>query len=98
MGMLFEGGAIMKTVQEVIEENPGATLDLFTSAGYLMATPEVGASLLRQESVKMNPGCSGCDMELPAAFSFFTVFTVSSHIPDHTLFVSHFPRFSVFSP
>ena len=66
MGMLFEGGAIMKTVQEVIEENPGATLDLFTSAGYLMVTPEVGASLLRQESVKMNPGCSGCDMELPA--------------------------------
>ena len=66
MGMLFEGGAIMKTVQEVIEENPGATLDLFTSAGYLMATPEVGASLLRQESVKMNPGWSGCDMGLPA--------------------------------
>ena len=66
MGMLFEGGAIMKTVQEVIEENPGATLDLFTSAGYLMATPEVGASLLRQESVKMNPGCYGCDLELTA--------------------------------
>ena len=31
-------------------------------------------------------------------FSFFTVFSVSCHIPGHILFVSYFPRFSFFSP
>lgn len=67
MEKLLEGGnAVMKTIREVIEEKPGATLDLFTSDGYLMATPDVCASLLRQEPVKMNPGCSGCNMEFPA--------------------------------
>ena len=67
MEKLLEGGnAVMKTIREVIEEKPGATLDLFTSDGYLMATPDVCASLLRQEPAKMNPGCSGCDMKLPA--------------------------------
>lgn len=67
MEKLLEGGnAAMKTIREVIEENPGATLDLFTSDGYLMATPDVCASLLRQEPVKMNSGCFGYDMELPA--------------------------------
>lgn len=64
--LLEGGGTSIKTIRKVIEENPGATLDLFTSAGYLMVTPEVCASLLRQEPVKMNPGCSGCDMEFPA--------------------------------
>jgi hypothetical protein len=31
-------------------------------------------------------------------FSLFTFFTVSHHIPGHTVCVSHFPRFSVLSP
>ena len=31
-------------------------------------------------------------------FSFFTFFTFSLHIPSHTVFVSHFLRFSVFFP
>ena len=31
-------------------------------------------------------------------FSFLTFFTVSCHIPDPTVWVSHFPHFSVFSP
>ena len=31
-------------------------------------------------------------------FSFFLFFSVSRHIAGHTIFVSHFPRFSVFSP
>ena len=31
-------------------------------------------------------------------FSFSTFFSVSRHIPVHTVFLSHFPRFSVFSP
>jgi len=30
-------------------------------------------------------------------FSFFMFFTVPCHIPGHTVFMSHFPRFSVFS-
>ena len=31
-------------------------------------------------------------------FSFFTFFSFSCHIPGYTVFVSHFPRFAVFSP
>ena len=31
-------------------------------------------------------------------FSFFNFFSVSHHILGHTVIVSHFPRFSVFSP
>ena len=31
-------------------------------------------------------------------FSFFTFYSVSRHIPGHTVFVSHFPRISVFLP
>ena len=31
-------------------------------------------------------------------FSFATFFLVSCHIPGQTMFVSHFPRFSIFSP
>ena len=32
------------------------------------------------------------------AFSFFNFFSVSRNIPGHLVFVSHFPRFSIFSP
>lgn len=56
----------METIREIIEKNPGKTLDLFTSTGYLMVTPEVCAGLLRHEPMKMNPDCSECDMEVPA--------------------------------
>jgi hypothetical protein len=35
---------------------------------------------------------------LKLRFSFSTYFSVSSHIPGHTVFVSYFARFSVFSP
>ena len=31
-------------------------------------------------------------------FLFLTVFSITRHVPDHTVFVSHFPRFSVLSP
>lgn len=41
MEKFFDGDCTgTKTIREIIEENPGATLDLFTSAGYLMVTPE----------------------------------------------------------
>ncbi len=67
MEKFFDGDCTgTKTIREIIEENPGATLDLFTSAGYLMVTPEECASLLRQQPMKMHPGCSECYMELPA--------------------------------
>ena len=67
MEKFFDGDCTgATTIREIIEENPGATLDLFTSDGCLMVTPEVCASLLRQEPMKMNPGCSECYMELPA--------------------------------
>ena len=32
------------------------------------------------------------------AFIIFHVFSISRHIPGQTVFLSHFPRFSVFSP
>ena len=35
---------------------------------------------------------------LQCAFPFSTFLSVSRHIPGQTVFVSHFPRFSVFSP
>ena len=35
---------------------------------------------------------------LQCALLFFTLFGVYRHIPDYTVFVSHFPPFSIFSP
>ena len=44
------------------------------------------------------PGLSPYSRSYSVQFSFSTLFSVSRHIPGHTVFVSHFPRFSVFSP
>ena len=78
----------METIREIIEKNPGKTLDLLTSAGYLMATPEVCAGLLRQEPMKMHPGCPGWElkMEVPADMGLaMQVFSMAPEDKDENL-------------
>ncbi len=54
------------TVKDFILENPDMTLHLMTPAGYVDLNPEQTKSLLAGNNTMSHPGCSGCDMELPA--------------------------------
>lgn len=54
------------TVKDFILKNPNLTLHLMTPAGYVDLNPEQTRRLLEGGNMMSHPGCSGCDMELPA--------------------------------
>lgn len=54
------------TVREFLTSHPSASFNMMTPGGYVSLTPEQAAGLLAGESTAGNPGCPGCDMEIPA--------------------------------
>lgn len=54
------------TVRDLLTQYPSASFDMMTPGGYVFLTPEQARGLLAGESTFGNPGCSGCDMEIPA--------------------------------
>lgn len=54
------------TVQNFIEKHHQMTLHLMTPMGFIDLTPEKSKQLLDGQPLAMNPGCSECNMILPA--------------------------------
>lgn len=53
------------TVKEYAEKHRNEVLYLMTPVGYLNTTAR---HLLAKETMKTNPGCSGCDMKIDTEF------------------------------